>query len=342
MAVDDAHISSTPSGTFNNIPNRGDLHIVATLPTNLNNLTTGDFYYHAGGDPSRGGYEFYEVVVSGTKQLQNAHASRALAASRSNNSYNVIWLGSEANSTDALAFTYAVVSTTNYFFHNTTTGNIQRLDNTSFSGPNALHHYRWLSIGGGERGGTEDGVADSFALSLAGQDLTATLGRSIGSDLTDTLTLPNDYVNGVVMALGGQDLSVTLERTGGLADLTAIITLPDASGGLAGVEHDDTLFGDGTTTDPLGVSAHDVLEQFAESIQYFTDSTSLNTGNFAAKGPRFTTGNYEFHVTAVEMEYNPWKCGILRSYHPTKRYEPRNCRRPRIDSPLSGHRNLHH
>ena len=107
------------------------------------------------------------------------------------------------------------------------------------------------------------------------------------------------------MALGGQDISVTLERTGGLADLTAVITLPDASGGLTEVEHDDTLFGDGTTTDPLGVSAHDVLEQFAESVQYFTDSTSLNTGNFAAKGPRFTTGNYEFHVTAVEMEYNP-------------------------------------
>ena len=55
----------------------------------------------------------------------------------------------------------------------------------------------------------------------------------------------------------------------------------------------------------LGVSAHDVLEQFAESVQYFTDSTSLNTGNFAAKGPRFTTGNHEFHLTAVEMEYNP-------------------------------------
>ena len=107
------------------------------------------------------------------------------------------------------------------------------------------------------------------------------------------------------MALGGQDISVTLERTGGLADLTAVITLPDASGGLTGVDHDDTLFGGGTATDPLGVSAHDVLEQFAESVQYFTDSTSLNTGNFAAKGPRFTTGNYDFHVTAVEMEYNP-------------------------------------
>ena len=91
-----------------------------------------------------------------------------------------------------------------------------------------------------------------MGLSLSGQDLTATIGRSVGADLTDTITLPNNYVNGVVMALGGQDISVTLERTGGLADLTAIITLPDSGGGLTGVEHDDTLFGDGTTSDPLG------------------------------------------------------------------------------------------
>ena len=48
-----------------------------------------------------------------------------------------------------------------------------------------------------------------------------------------------------------------------------------------------------------------MIEQFAESVKYFTTSTSLNTGNFAAKGPRFTTGNHEFHLTAVEMEYNP-------------------------------------
>ena len=310
FGVEDSHQSATPTGTFNNIPNRSDLHVVATLPTNLNNLTTGDFYYHAGGDPSRGGYEFYEVVVRGTKQLQNVHASRALSASRSNNSFNINWLGSNADSTVALAFTDAISSTANYFFHNETTGNIQRLDNTTYSGPSVQPHYRWLGIGGsGGGGGSDDGVADSVDLSLSGSNLTVTVGRSVGADLTDSVALPsvtdtNDYVDGVVMALGSSgSLSVTLERTGSLADLTAVIDLPEA--GLSEVAHDDTLFGVGTVADPLGVSAHDVLEQFAESVQYFTDSTSLNTGNFAAKGPRFTTGNYEFHVTAVEMEYNP-------------------------------------
>ena len=309
ISVEDSHQSATPTGTFNNIPNRSDLHVVATLPTNLNNLTTGDFYYHAGGDPSRGGYEFYEVVVRGTKQLQNVHASRALSASRSNNSFNINWLGSNADSTVALAFTDAISSTANYFFHNETTGNIQRLDNTTYSGPSVQPHYRWLGIGGsGGGGGSDDGVADSVDLSLSGSNLTVTVGRSVGADLTDSVALPSvtdtdNYVDGVVMALGSGALSVTLERTGSLGDLTAVIDLPAA--GLSEVEHDDTLFGDGSIADPLGVSAHDVLEQFAESVQYFTDSTSLNTGNFAAKGPRFTTGNYEFHVTAVEMEYNP-------------------------------------
>ena len=180
FGVEDSHQSAIPSGTFNNIPNRGDLHIVATLPTNLNNLTTGDFYYHAGGDPARGGYEFYEVVVRGTKQLQNVHASSALAASRSNNSFNVAWLGSDADSTEALAFTDAISSTTNYFFHNETTDRIQRLDNTTFSGPSVQPHYRWLAIGGdggGTGGGTDaDGVADGpYAFAVSGQDVTATL-----------------------------------------------------------------------------------------------------------------------------------------------------------------------
>ena len=309
FGVEDSHQSSTPTGTFNNIPNRSDLHIVATLPTNLNNLSTGDFYYHAGGDPARGGYEFYEVVVRGTKQLQNVHASRALAASRSNNSFNINWLGSNADSTEALAFTDAISSTANYFFHNETTDTIQRLDNTTYSGPSVEPHYRWLAIGGGGSGGTEDGVADSLDLSVSSGALTMTLGRTVGADLTDTVTLPsttntNDYVDGVVMALGsGSSLSVTLERTGSLVDLTAVIDLPDA--GLSEVEHDETLLGVGSTADPLGVSVHDVIEQFAESVKYFTTSTSLNTGNFAAKGPRFTTGNHEFHLTAVEMEYNP-------------------------------------
>ena len=44
------------------------------------------------------------------------------------------------------------------------------------------------AIGGG--GGVSDGVVDTVALSLVGQDLTLTLGRTIGADLSDVQTLP--------------------------------------------------------------------------------------------------------------------------------------------------------
>ena len=35
-----------------------------------------------------------------------------------------------------------------------------------------------------------DGVADSVDLALSGQTLTATIGRTMGDDLTDSVTLP--------------------------------------------------------------------------------------------------------------------------------------------------------
>ena len=65
------------------------------------------------------------------------------------------------------------------------------------------------------------------------------------------------------------------------------------------------------------VSAHDVIEQFAETVKYFTDAETLNTGAFASKGRVVPTGNYEFHVTAIEADYNPsnvtYKLRILQS-----------------------------
>ena len=154
ISVDDSHTSAVPSGTFANIPTRTDIHIVGVLPVVLNTLTTGDFYYHSGGDPARGGFEWYEVVVMGTKQLQNVIASRALNASRSDNTFGVAWLGTNVGSTEALAFTPELVPDTNYFFHNSTLGVIQRLNNTTYSGPTVTPHYRWLAVGG-SGGGAE-------------------------------------------------------------------------------------------------------------------------------------------------------------------------------------------
>ena len=70
-----------------------------------------------------------------------------------------------------------------------------------------------------------DGVVDTMALSVSGQVLTVTLGRSIGADLTQTVTLPSGggggsddgVIDGLSMANNG---TVTVTRSVG-ADITA-------------------------------------------------------------------------------------------------------------------------
>ena len=95
---------------------------------------------------------------------------------------------------------------------------------------------RWYDLPTG--GGMADGVVDTVALSLSGQDLTLTLGRTNNlTDISDTITLPagmgtdtNDYVDSVDLSLSGQELTITLGRTGSLADLSDNITLPSGGG----------------------------------------------------------------------------------------------------------------
>ena len=163
-------------------------------------------------------------MVRGTKQLENVHASRALAGSRSNNSYSVAWLGSQADSTEALAFTDAISSTTNYFFHNETTDTIQRLVNSSYTGPTVEPHYRWLAIGGG--GGAADGIADSLAFAVSGQEVTATLGRSVGADLTASFTVPGGGSGDDAFdwaTVGNTDLVPTAKLGPGVANADRIL-----------------------------------------------------------------------------------------------------------------------
>ena len=153
IGVDENHVATAPEGTFANIPNRSDLHIVTTLPTGtaLNNASTGDFYFHNGGSAQHGGFEFYEVITHGSaKRLQNVTPLDALSASVSTNGWGVVWLGAEPNDNAALEFTYSLSSATDYFYINTGTNNIERLNRSTYSGPGTTaHNYRWLAVGGG-------------------------------------------------------------------------------------------------------------------------------------------------------------------------------------------------
>ena len=138
-----------------------------------------------------GGYEFYEVETHGaSKVLTNVTDATALAASRSNNSWSIEWLGVEADSTEALEYTFSLVGTTDYFYLDSTDDTIKRLDRSTYVGPGqTANHYRWLAIGGDSGGGTTtpaDGVVDDLSLVISGTNvLTATIGRTVGADIVD-------------------------------------------------------------------------------------------------------------------------------------------------------------
>ena len=149
IGVNRPHTQSSPSGTFNAITSRSDLHIVTSLPTDQNALTDGHYYYLNHGSQSG----WYRVEVRfGVKELVQVPASSALADSRTSSSQNVEWLGAEATSTDALRFTYSVSSSTDYFFLDTSDNTIKILDQSTFNGTvGRTNHYSFeqLPTGGG-------------------------------------------------------------------------------------------------------------------------------------------------------------------------------------------------
>ena len=146
IGVDTPGTSSTPTGTFNAIPNRSDLHIVSSLPS-TNDAVDGDFYYWNSSNIHGGGQNFYRVRTENSiRYMEQVHPSIALAASRSNSGYSVIWLGAEGTAGFALEFTYTLAASTDYFYLNTGSDTIRRLVRSSFQGAGTTsHHYRFLS-----------------------------------------------------------------------------------------------------------------------------------------------------------------------------------------------------
>ena len=191
IGIDDPHTSAAPDGDFNARPTRTDLHIVDHLPTNLNNLTVGDFWFQ------RPIQEFYKLVQrAGVRNLEQKHAEAGLAGDQTDTSRPVVFLGFVATNAEALRFTVAIFTGNDYFYIDSDTDEVKLLDNSSFTAPGqTAHHYQYAEVGGGG-GGTG----------------------------TDT----NDYVDDFTAALSGQDLTLTLGRTGTLADLEQTVTLPAA------------------------------------------------------------------------------------------------------------------
>ena len=193
IGVDDPHTSADPDGDFNARPTRTDLHFVDHLPTNLNNLTVGDFWFQ------RPIQEFYKLVQrAGVRNLEQKHAEAGLAGDQTDTSRDVVFLGFVATDAEALRFTNSIFMGTDYFYIDSDTDEVKLLDNATFSGPGqTAHHYQYVEVAGGGGGGTDT----------------------------------NDYADSAALAVTGQELSLTLGRTGSLADLTAMVTLPSGGGG---------------------------------------------------------------------------------------------------------------
>ena len=74
IGIDDPHTSAAPDGDFTAQTTRTDLHFVDHLPTNLNNLTIGDFWFQ------RPIQEFYKLVQrAGVRNLEQVHPEAGLA-----------------------------------------------------------------------------------------------------------------------------------------------------------------------------------------------------------------------------------------------------------------------
>ena len=130
----------------------------------------------------------------------------------------------------------------------------------------------------GSGSGADDGVVDSVTLSRSGRNLTATLGRSVGADLTDTVQLPEDendnrFADSLGVLVTGNTLTVTIGRTAPLPDLVDTATLPTGGGG--GTDTNDY-------ADSLGLSlvGQDLTVTVGRtgSLADLTDTITLPTG----------------------------------------------------------------
>ena len=192
IGIDDPHTSAAPDGDFAAQTTRTDLHFVNHLPSLLNNLTIGDFWFQ------RTIQEFYKLVQrAGVRNLEQVHAQAGLAGNQTNTAREVVFLGLVATDQAALRFTNAIFTGKDYFYIDSDTDEVKLLDNSSFTAPGqTAHHYQYAEVGGG------------------------------GGSGTDT----NDYADSAALAVSSGDLTLTLGRTGSLADLTASVTLPAGGG----------------------------------------------------------------------------------------------------------------
>ena len=220
IGVEDKYTTSDPTGTFTNIPSRSDFH-VANSPPMASSYTTGHFvYFNFGG--STGG-SFYEVVTNGVdKNFHQVSATTALDDSRSNTSFAVTFLGSEATVAEALRFIFAEASSTNYFWYNTTTGAMQRMTPGTFTaaGGQVDHHLiKRVSVHWDDIFGEPDfGTAALLDTGSSSGNIPVLGSSGLLSDNSLTANIPrkdlsNTFENTIIVEPPGNSVCLFLKAT---------------------------------------------------------------------------------------------------------------------------------
>ncbi len=166
VGIGDVHVVANATGTFNTIPQRSDLSATDTLITTPYPPVNSFWYDYYDG-------HFYQVqTISGQSRYVQVTAADALAASRTANTYDVVFLGSKDSDADALGDIPTIDADTDYFYLQSTGSLLfQRLDLTTYTAATTVtDHYRWLTIGSGAQGGRVGLLTANFDNNLSSAD----------------------------------------------------------------------------------------------------------------------------------------------------------------------------
>ena len=121
---------------------------------------------------------------------------------------------------------------------------------------------------------TNVSINDVLQQILAGANVT--IDRNTNGQITVASTGQDGVANSLALAVNGQQLTVTIGRTGGLANLTQSVTLPGTGGGGGtddGVITDISISNSGTVTVTRSVGA-DITANFGTAINSLIDSAT--------------------------------------------------------------------
>ena len=144
VCINEPHLSADPSGTWAAIPARTDF----TVDDDEQDATcsAGSVGYFVLARSDEHFYRCDEVFGGSAHRWTQTNATEALAASRSNTSYAIRFLGGRGSDDGAIDAVRSLATATDYFYLRDST--VRRLDLSSYTAPDSLvAHWQWERIG---------------------------------------------------------------------------------------------------------------------------------------------------------------------------------------------------